>query len=73
MHGFGLGLYGKIHGNVSVGAFFLQLGDNCLSLFLVIWLFRRVNALAHDRKVLQVEGAFFLLEAGFEGGQPQVS
>ena len=70
--GLGLGLYGEVSGNASVGALFLQLGDNCSSFLLIFLWLHWPDTLARYGEVLQVKGAFFPLEARFKGSQPRI-
>ena len=65
-------MYGKVSGDTLVGAFFLQLGDNCLSFSLISLSLHWLATLTHYGEVLWIEGAFFPLEVGFEGCQPWI-
>ena len=73
MRGFGLGLYGKVRGNAVVGTLLFYLGDDHLSLLLVIWLLCWSDALALYWEVLWIKDAFFSLEMGLKGSQPWIS
>ena len=72
-HGFGLGLYGQLCSDASVGAFFFQLGDNRSSFLLIFLSLYWSDAPAYYGKVLWVESAFFPFETRLEGGQPWIA